>query len=82
MDSLLEFTGYETAWQVRVYGDEQSYARPPPKDGTTSYSAIALRPYKWPGAVTVYQVRVNAERRIEWNMGNTIHWRWNCDGRR
>jgi len=39
-----------------VYGDEQPYALAPPKEGTTSYSCIALRPFKWPGALTVFQV--------------------------
>ena len=52
----IEFTGYETAWQIRTYGDEQAYAKPPGKEGTTSYSVIALRSLKWPGAITVYQV--------------------------
>lgn len=52
----LELPGYEANWQIRTYGDEQAYARPPGKEGTTSYAVIALRSFKWPGAITVYQV--------------------------
>ena len=49
-----KFSGYETSWQIRTYGDEQPYAKEPPKEGTSSYSVIALRPFKWPGAITVF----------------------------
>lgn len=50
-----KFGSYASAWQMRVYGDEQQYALAPPKTGTAPYSVLAFRPYKWPGAITVYQ---------------------------
>lgn len=51
-----KFTGYETAWQIRTYGDDQQYAKPPPKSDTnTTYATIAVRSFKWPGSATVYQ---------------------------
>lgn len=46
----------ESIWQKAVYGDEQQYNQAQGKEGTTSYAAVAFRPYRWPGAITVFQV--------------------------
>eukprot|EP00830_Metopus_es_P004108 TRINITY_DN137_c0_g1_i1.p1 TRINITY_DN137_c0_g1~~TRINITY_DN137_c0_g1_i1.p1 ORF type:complete len:482 (-),score=119.79 TRINITY_DN137_c0_g1_i1:21-1466(-) len=50
-----EKVGALEAWRRNVYGDEQQYNPVPPKTATLCYGVIALRPVRWPGAITVYQ---------------------------
>lgn len=45
--------GLETAWLVKVVGDQQQYNLLPPKEGTTQYSVLMLKSLRWPGAITV-----------------------------
>lgn len=52
---IIEYGTIESYWQKAVYGDEQQFNQQG-KEGTTSYAALAFRPYRWPGAITVYQV--------------------------
>jgi len=45
--------GLETAWLVKIVGDQQQYNLLPPREGTTTYSVMVLRSLRWPGAITV-----------------------------
>jgi len=64
----------ETAWLVKLAGDPQPYNQPPPKEGTASYAVAVLKSLRWPGAVTVAQVREDVLKGIEWAVLEPLYW--------
>jgi len=47
------FPKFETGWIIKPVGDPQQYAQLPPKEGNLAYNVMVIKPYRWPGSVTV-----------------------------
>ncbi len=50
------FSETKPCWNIRMVGDNQTFAAPPGKEGTVNYAGYIFKNLRWPGSCTIYKV--------------------------